>query len=134
MANAIATIANTVTPYAAEFTNTEDAGAVSIGGQQINVLAALTAAGFTAANSPLFAGLNQAFANDAAAQAYVDQNVDLIIYSTAALGASAALYSANVNAAPNTVGNFRINASTVKAAAQTYTECVRVALRQSIVR
>ena len=135
MANVIAPISGTVTPYAAEFTNTEDGGAISIGGQQINVLATLTAAGFNATNSPLFAGLNQAFADDAGAQAYVDANVDIIVYNTAsAVGTSVALYNANVNAAPNTVGNFRINATTVKAAGATFTERVRVALRHSIVR
>jgi hypothetical protein len=146
MANAIATIASTVTPYAAEFTNTEDAGAITGGGQQINVLAALslgligTASPSAAqivtltALSPLYAGLNQAFASDAAAQAYVDQNVDLIVYNTAALGASAALYNANMTLGAGVAGNFRINAATVKAGAETFTERVRVALRQSIVR
>jgi hypothetical protein len=132
MANAIATIASTVTPYAAEFTNTEDAGAVD--GQQINVLAALTAAGFNATNSPLFAGLNQAFASTAAAQAYVDANVDIIVITSAAVGSSAALYNANMALGAGVAGNFRISATTVKAGAETYTERVRVALRHSIVR
>jgi hypothetical protein len=135
MANGIATISNTVTPYAAEFTNTEDGGAITIGGQQINVLAALTAAGFNATNSPLFAGLNQAFASTADAQAYVDANVDIIVYNTAsAVDTSVALYNANMTLGAGVAGNFRINATTVKAGAATFTERVRVALRHSIVR
>jgi hypothetical protein len=102
---------------------------------EFDVLAALTAQGFTAANSPLFAGLNAAFANDAAAQAYVDQNCDVISYLTASSVGTTVITFNGIAPGGAVAGTFRLRVLGVKAAnGDTATAKARITLRHSIVR
>lgn len=103
--------------------------------ETVDVLALLAALGFNAGNSPLFAGLSQPFADQAAARSYFFANIDLTDYFTASsVGTSATVFDANVSA-PAVASNFRLVVTAVKAAnGDTYTLKSRFALRHSIVR
>jgi hypothetical protein len=133
MASTTAITAGTTTPYATLLVIDEAANAVNP--ETVNILALLAAEGLTAANSPLYAGLSAAFADQAAARAYLYQNIDLIEYFIAdSTGTASTLYDANVSA-PATAGNFRLVITGVKAAnGDTYTKKCRFTLRHSIVR
>jgi hypothetical protein len=133
MASTTTLTAGTTTPYASLLNIAEAATAAAA--ETVDILALLAAAGLTAANSPLYAGLSAAFADQAAARAYLFANIDLIDYFTASsVGTSATLFDANVSA-PAVANNFRLVVTTVKAAnGDTYTLKSRFALRHSIVR
>jgi hypothetical protein len=79
--------------------------------------------------------MDVAFADQAAARAFLFQNIDLIDYTTAAsVGTGATLFDANVSA-PGVANNFRLVINSVKAlATDTYVKKCRFTLRQSIVR
>ena len=132
MASTATAITNTITPYAVDINVGETGGGAAL--IDFDVLAALTAAGFTAANSPLFAGLNFAFASDADAQAYVDRNCDLISYLTAASASTVSITFNGVAPGGAVAGTFRLRVLGVKAAAETATGKCRITLRHSIVR
>jgi hypothetical protein len=133
MASTATAVANTATPYAVDINVGEDGLAAAP--INFDVLAALTAAGFNATNSPLFAGLNAPFANAAAAQAYLDQNCDLISYFTASsVGTTTITYNGTAPGGA-VAGTFRLTINGVKAAgADTATGKCRITLRHSIVR
>lgn len=135
MASTTTLTAGTTTPYATLLNIAEGGSAVNP--ETVDILALLAAAGLTTTNSPLYAGLNAAFADQAAARAYLFANIDLIEYFTAlpvATATSETLYDANVSA-PAVAGNFRLVITGVKAAnGDTYTKKCRFALRHSIVR
>lgn len=133
MASTTTLTAGTTTPYAT-LLNVAEAGTAAAA-ETVDVLVLLAAAGLTIANSPLFSGLSQAFANQAAARTYLFANIDLMDYLTASsVGTSATVFDADVSA-PAVAGNFRLVITAVKAAnADTYTLKGRFALRHSIVR
>ena len=133
MASTTTLTASTTTPYAT-LLNINEAGTAAAA-ETVDILALLAAAGLTAANSPLYAGLSAAFADQAAARAYLFANIDLIDYLIASsVGTSATLFDANVSA-PAVANNFRLVVTTVKAAnGDTYILKSRFALRHSIVR
>jgi hypothetical protein len=132
MASTTTLTAGTTTPYAS-LLDIAEAGTAAAA-ENVNLPALLAAAGLTS-TSPLFAGINAAFADQAAARAYLNANLDLIEYLTAAsVGTSATLFDANI-AGGVVAGNFRLVITAVKAAnGDTYTKKCRVALRHSIVR
>ena len=133
MASTTTLTAGTTTPYAS-LLNIDEAGTAAAA-ENVNVPALLAAAGLTATNSPLFAGINVAFADQAAARTYLNANIDLIEYFTAAsVSTSETTYDANIVGGV-VAGNFRLVVTTVKAAnGDTYTKKCRLALRHSIVR
>lgn len=133
MASTTTLTAGTTTPYAT-LLNVAEAGTAAAA-ETVDVLVLLAAAGLTIANSPLFSGLSQAFANQAAARTYLFANIDLIDYLTAiSAGSAATVFDADVSA-PAVVGNFRLVITAVKAQnVDTYTLKSRFALRHSIVR
>jgi hypothetical protein len=133
MASTTTLTAGTTTPYAT-LLNVAEAGTAAAA-ETVDIIALLTAAGLTAANSPLIDGIDQAFADQAAARAWLFANVDLIEYSTAAsVATSETLYDANISGGV-VANNFRLVITAVKAAnADTYTKKCRFALRHSIVR
>ena len=133
MASTTTLTASTTTPYAT-LLNINEAGTAAAA-ETVDILALLAAAGLTAANSPLYAGLSAAFADQAAARAYLFANIDLIDYLIASsVGTSATLFDANVSA-PAVANNFRLVVTAVKAQnADTYILKSRFALRHSIVR
>jgi hypothetical protein len=133
MASTTTLTAGTTTPYAT-LLNIAEAGTAAAT-ETVDILALLTAAGLTAANSPLFAGLSQAFADQAAARSYLFANIDLTDYFTASsVGTSATVFDANVSVGA-VANNFRLAVTAVKAAnGDTYTLKSRFALRHSIVR
>jgi len=133
MASTTTLTAGTTTPYAS-LLDIAEAGTAAAG-ESVNLPALLAAAGLTAANSPLFAGINAAFADQTAARAFLFQNLDLIEYYTAAsVSTSETLYDANI-AGGVVAGNFRLVITAVKAAnGDTYTKKCRCALRMSVVR
>ena len=132
MASTTTLTAGTTTAYATLLDIAEAATAAA--GESVNLPSLLAAAGLTTANSPLFAGVNTAFADQAAARTFLNNNLDLIEYTTAAsVGTSTTLFDANVSGAA--AGNFRLVITAVKAAnGDTYTKQCRCALRMSIVR
>jgi len=133
MASTTTLTAGTTTPYAT-LLNIAEAGTAGAA-ETVDIIALLTAAGLTAANSPLFDGIDQAFADQAAARAWLFANVDLIEYFTASsAGGSETLYDANISGGV-VANNFRLVITAVKAAnADTYTKKCRFALRMSVVR
>ena len=114
--------------------NISEAGTAAAA-ETVDILALLTALGFNAGNSPLFAGLSQAFADQAAARSYLFANIDLTDYFTASsVGTSATVFDANIVGGV-VANNFRLVITAVKAAnGDTYTLKSRFALRHSIVR
>jgi hypothetical protein len=132
MASTTTLTAGTTTPYAS-LLDIAEAGTAAAS-ESVNIPSLLTAAGLTS-TSPLFAGINAAFADQAAARAYLNANIDLIEYFTAAsVGTSETTYDANI-AGGVVAGNFRLVVTAVKAAnGDTYTKKCRFALRHSIVR
>jgi len=133
MASTTTLTAGTTTPYAS-LLNISEAGTASAA-ETVDIIALLTAAGFTAATSPLLDGLDAAFADQAAARAFLFQNIDIIDYTTAAsVGTGATLFDANVSAL-GVANNFRLVINSVKAlATDTYVRKCRFTLRHSIVR
>lgn len=134
MASATTLTASTTTPYAT-LLNVNEAG-TAVGLETVDIIALLTAAGLTAANSPLMAGLTQAFANQAAAQAYLDQNIDLLtwVWDAAVTIPVGIRLNANVSA-PAVANNFRLEVRGSKTNnADAYQTKVRFTLRHSIVR
>jgi hypothetical protein len=133
MASTTTLTAGTTTPYAT-LLNVAEAGTAGAA-ETVDIVALLTAAGLTIANSPLFSGLSQAFANQAAARTYLFANIDLMDYFTASsVGTSATVFDADIVGGV-VAGNFRLVITAVKAAnADTYTLKSRFALRHSIVR
>jgi hypothetical protein len=114
--------------------NISEAGTAAAA-ETVDILALLTALGFNAGNSPLFAGLSQAFADQAAARSYLFANIDLTDYFTASsVGTSGTVFDANIVGGV-VANNFRLVITAVKAAnGDTYTLKSRFALRHSIVR
>lgn len=133
MASTTTTTAGSTTPYAT-LLNINEAGTASAA-ETVDIIALLTAAGFTAATSPLIDGLDAAFADQAAARAFLFANIDLIDYGIASsVGTGVTLFDANVSA-PGVANNFRLVINSVKAlATDTYVKKCRFALRHSIVR
>jgi hypothetical protein len=133
MASTTTLVAGTTTPYAT-LLNINEAGTASAA-ETVDIIALLTAAGLTAATSPLLDGIDVAFANQAAARAYLFANIDLIDYTNAAsVGTSTTLFDANVSA-DGVANNFRLVINSVKAAGtDTYVRRCRFTLRHSIVR
>lgn len=135
MASTTTLTAGTTTPYATLLNISE--GGTAATPETVDIIALLIAAGLTPGNSPLLDGIDQAFADQAAARAWFFANIDLIQYFTALPAATATsdtLYDANVSA-PAVANNFRLVVTSVKAAnADTYTRKCRFALRHSIVR
>lgn len=133
MASTTTLTAGTTTPYAS-LLNIDEAGTASAA-ENVNLPALLAAAGLTTTNSPLFAGINKAFADQADARAFLNANLDLIEYYTASsVATSETLYDANIVGGV-VAGNFRLVVTAVKAAnGDTYTKKCRCALRMSIVR
>jgi hypothetical protein len=134
MASSTNLTASTTTPYATLLNVDETNGAAAA--ETVDLVALLALAGLTNANSPLFAGLNQAFSSQANAQAYLDQNVDLMTWFTASnVTTGQSLTIAAAALVGTAAGNFRLSIKGGKAAnTDTYTGKVRVALRHSIVR
>jgi hypothetical protein len=133
MASTTTLTAGTTTPYAS-LLDIAEAGTAAAG-ESVNLPSLLAAAGLTATNSPLFAGINAAFADQTAARNFLFQNLDLIEYYTAAsVATSETTYDANI-AGGVVAGNFRLVITAVKAAnGDTYTKKCRCTLRHSIVR
>jgi hypothetical protein len=133
MASVTTLTAGTTTPYAS-LLNIAEAGTAGAA-ETVDIIALLTAAGLTAATSPLLDGLDFAFADQAAARAYLFANLDLIDYTTASsVGTGATLFDANVSA-PGVANNFRLVITAVKALnTDTYTKKCRFTLRHSVVR
>lgn len=133
MASTTTLIAGTTTPYAS-LLNIDEANTASAA-ENVNLPALLAAAGLTSLNSPLFAGINKAFADQADARAFLNANLDLIEYYTASsVSTSETTYDANIVGGV-VAGNFRLVVTAVKAAnGDTYTKKCRCALRMSIVR
>jgi hypothetical protein len=145
MASTTTLTAGTTTPYAT-LLNIAEAGTAAAA-ETVDILALLasfyvgtltpSAAQITAMQAayPLYAGLSAAFADQAAARAYLFANIDLVDYLIASsVGTSATVFDANVSA-PATARNFRLVVTGVKAQnADTYTLKSRFALRHSIVR
>lgn len=134
MASTTTLTASTTTPYATLLDVAEAGTAAAT--ETVNICNLLSGAGLTTSNSPLFAGINQAFATQADAQAYLDQNIDLITWfsaSSVTTGQSLTIFAgALVGAA---AGNIRLSVKAGKAAnGDTFTGKVRLALRHSIVR
>jgi hypothetical protein len=134
MASNTTLTASTTTPYATLLNVDETNGAAAA--ETVDIVALLTGAGLTNANSPLFAGLNQAFASVATAQAYLNENVDLMTWFTASnVTTGQSLTIAATTLVGTGAGNIRIAIKGGKAAnTDTYTGMVGVALRHSIVR
>jgi hypothetical protein len=133
MASVTTLTASTTTPYAT-LLNIAEAGTAGAA-ETVDLIALLTAAGLTAGTSPLLDGMDQAFADQAAARAWLFQNVDLMEYfSAASVGTSETLYDANISGGV-VANNFRLVITAVKALnTDTYTKKCRLALRMSIVR
>jgi hypothetical protein len=133
MASTTTLTTGTSTPLSTLLNISEAVGAAAT--ETVDILALLTAAGFNAGNSPLFAGLSQAFTDQAAARSYFFANIDLTNYFTASsVGTSTTLFDANVSVGA-VANNFRLAVTGVKAAnGDTYTLKSRFALRHSIVR
>lgn len=133
MASTTTLTAGTTTPYAT-LLNIAEAGTAGAA-ETVDIVALLAAAGLTAANSPLFDGIDQAFANQAAARAWLFANVDIIDYFTAAsAGSATAVFDADIVGGV-VANNFRLVITAVKAQnTDTYTVKSRFALRHSIVR
>lgn len=133
MASVTTLTAGTTTPYAS-LLNMAEAGTAGAA-ETVDIIALLTAAGLTAATSPLLDGIDVAFADQTAARAFLFANLDLIDYTTASsVGTGACVFDANIagGVVPN---NFRLVITAVKAlATDTYTKKCRFTLRQSIVR
>jgi hypothetical protein len=145
MASTTTLTAGTTTPYAT-LLNISEAGTAAAA-ETVDILALLasfyvgtltpSAAQITAMQAayPLYAGLSAAFADQAAARAYLFANIDLVDYFIASsVGTSATVFDANVSA-PAVANNFRLVITAVKAQnADTYILKSRFALRHSIVR
>ena len=146
MASTTTLTAGTTTPYAT-LLNIAEAGTAAAA-ETVDILALLasfyvgtltpSAAQITAMQAayPLYAGLSAAFADQAAARAYLFANIDLIEYAIAMSAGTSpqTVYDANVSA-PATARNFRLVVTGVKAQdADTYIKKCRLALRHSIVR
>jgi hypothetical protein len=145
MASITTLTAGTTTPYAT-LLNINEAGTAAAA-ETVDILALLasfyvgtpnpSAAQIAAMQDtyPLYEGLSAAFADQAAARAYLFANIDLIDYFIASsVGTSATVFDANVSA-PATARNFRLVVTAVKAqATDTYIVKSRFALRHSIVR
>jgi len=123
----------TATPYAV-LLNVAEAGSAA-GTETVDIINLLTLAGLTAANSPLFAGCNAAFASQALAQAFLDENVDLITWFTASGVTTGQSLTITAAVSGASAGNLRLSVKGGKAAnGDTFTGKVRFTLRHSIVR
>ena len=94
-----------------------------------------TVAGVTPPPPPLFALLNNAFPNQAAAQGTVEQNISLIcVHRTQSAGDNCTL-QVDPNISGAGVGNFRLSLLTAKGAAgDTASWILEVRFRHSIIR
>ncbi len=132
MASTTTLTAATTTPFST-LLNIAEAGTAAAA-ETVDIIPLLVAAGLTTA-SPLLDGMDQAFADQAAARAWLFANVDLIEYSTAAsVATSETLYDANISGGV-VANNFRLVITSVKAAnGDTYTKKCRLAFRHSIIK
>ena len=111
MASTTTLTTGTSTPLSTLLNIAEGNGAA--GTETVDVLALLAALGFNAGNSPLFSGLSQAFADQAAARTYLFANIDLINYLTASsVGTSTTVFDANIVGGV-VASNFRLVVTTV---------------------
>jgi hypothetical protein len=133
MASTTTLTAATTTPFST-LLNIAEAGTAAAA-ETVDIIPLLVAAGLTAGGSPLLDGMDQAFADQAAARAWLFANVDLIEYSTAAsVATSETLYDANISGGV-VANNFRLVVTSVKAAnGDTYTKKCRLAFRHSIIK
>lgn len=123
-------VSGSVTAYSLEYV-LADAGTAN-GAISINILTDLAAAGFSATNSPLYALLDDAFADATAALTAFRPKCDLQVYAQAMSAPGTTAYFAPTVSGSD-AGNFRISAGILKAAGtDTATYILRIVYRQSL--